>query len=287
MRKPSQIRERARRVTRLEAARRATESVGAALLTLRGQRLQGYEGPGGQLKTVVDQAAQGWVLAYLRMLFPEDRFLCEERNEDIARRWDTRPGAYWTIDALDGTRSFVEGFEGFCVQVAYIEHGQVQLGVVHEPVRRVTYWAETGRGAFRDGPGRRRRRLMLKPSNAWPTHPVFVDSRPPHGAVRDLVVEAAGRILECGSIGLKICRVADGTAHVFAKALAFGLWDVAPGDLILGEAGGRLGVWTGDAIPYDAQHVVFHNLLAAPRGLFQRLVKHLAHASAAKESVTC
>jgi 3'-phosphoadenosine 5'-phosphosulfate (PAPS) 3'-phosphatase len=88
-------------------------------------------------------------------------------------------------------------------------------------------------------------------------------------------MRVSGEFIECGSIGLKICRVADGSADVFAKELTFKLWDVAPGDLILREAGGRLGLWTGEAIPFNTKQVYFENLLAAPSGLFELVMEEL------------
>ena len=44
--------------------------------------------------------------------------------------------------------------------------------------------------------------------------------------------------LESGSIGLKICRVAEGKAHLFVKDIELYDWDVAAPHLILRESGG-------------------------------------------------
>jgi len=41
-----------------------------------------------------------------------------------------------------------------------------------------------------------------------------------------------------GSIGLKLCKVADGQADIFVKLNSLETWDVAPASLILQEAGG-------------------------------------------------
>lgn len=260
---------------RLVAARHAAESVGAALLRLRAVSVPVREAAGAQLKTPVDLAAEGWVLGYLRGLFAEDAFLCEEAFDDESAAWHA-PSAYWTVDALDGTRSYVEGFDGFCVQVGYVQDGLPQMGVVHEPVRGATYWAIAGRGAFVAEPGCSQRCLILSPLDRWPDTPCFVDSTRPQGAVGLLIARLNGRFLECGSIGLKICRVADGTAQVFAKELTFKLWDVVPGAAILSEAGGRLGLWSGAPIPFGTTQISFHNLVAAPSAFFDRAVHLLA-----------
>lgn len=264
---------------RFRVARSAVQAVGAALMFLRGKDTSGWQSFGGQLKTSVDKAAEGWVLGYLGALYPQDRFLCEELFEQTGEAWNA-PAVFWTIDALDGTRSFVEGFDGFCVQVAYVEDGQVKLGVVHEPVRRVTYWALEGQGAFRQTEDGECKRLQVQLLTGWPPKPVFVDSTRPDGPVGRLMANRSGQFLECGSIGLKVCRVADGTAHMFAKALTFKLWDTAPGDLILQEAGGRLGRWSGEPVRYDGKQVYFENLLAASTTLFELAVLELCGSSA-------
>ena len=250
---------------RLTTARRAVESVGPMLLEIRKKRVAGIEGARGQLKTEADRLAEDWVLGILKRDYPDDCFLAEESFEEAGRDWEA-PREYWTVDALDGTRSFVEGFDGFCSQAAYVVEGEVKLGVVYEPVRRVTYQAIAGQGAFRRKDGGKRRRLAVRLEERCPL--IFIDSTRPTGPVGRLLTELSGEYLECGSIGLKICRVADGTADIFAKALTFKLWDTAPGDLILREAGGRLGLWTGEPIPYHGRQVYFRNLLAAPAGLF-------------------
>lgn len=259
---------------RLSVASEAVEAAGAALLVARAHRTSAREAAGGQLKTAVDQAAEGWVLGYLRANFPQDRFLCEEEFERAGVHWEA-PAAYWTVDALDGTRSLVEGFEGFCVQVAYVREGRVLLGVVREPVRAATYWAVARGGAFLRTADGRERRLRLPIDERRLDRPIFVDSTLPTGAVGQLRARLAGGFLECGSIGLKLCRVADGSADVFAKEFTFKLWDVAPGALIVDEAGGAVGLWSGVPIPLGTEDVYFENLLAARRVTFARLVAEL------------
>jgi len=262
-------------VDRLQTAHQVVESVAAALMVLRKGKLVGREACHGQLKTAIDKAAEGWVLGYLREVFPHDRFLCEELYEQSGWQW-IDSDTYWTIDALDGTRSFVDGFDGFCVQVAYVQDDKVQFGVVYEPVSRVSYVAAAGMGSYKIRGDGKYTRLQLGPLMSWPPAPVFVDSSYPTGIVGALLNQVAGQFLECGSIGLKICRVAENAAHVFAKALTFKLWDVAPGDLILNEAGGKLGLLSGKPVSYRGEQVYFENLLAAPCGLFDLAVEALS-----------
>ena len=261
--------------SRLAAARDAVEALGPALLSLRRRKTYARYLSGDPYKTSADRAAESWVVEYLSSIFPTDAFLAEEAFEQKQAPW-TAPVAYWAVDALDGTASFVDGFDGFCVQAAYIVDGAPVLGVVHEPARRATYWALRGAGAYRQGPRGKAQKLKLKPIQTWPRHPVFIDSTLPKGPAGSLFSQRSCRFLECGSTGVKICRVAEGKAQVLAKPNRYKLWDIAPGHVILTEAGGRLALWDGSEVPYHTTAVHIPNMLAAPEGLFPLLVDELA-----------
>lgn len=269
---------------KLRIVRLGVESLGSALMKLRGKEFPTYESSGGQLKTAVDKAAEAWIVTYLCGFFPTDRFLAEEEFEESKITWDAPP-CFWTVDALDGTRSFVEGFEGFCVQVAYVVNGTPVLGVIHAPVWQTTYWAISGCGAYKQYRNDKPQKLSLPYYSDWPSPPIFIDSSNPQGDIGQLIDISYGQLLECGSFGLKICRVAEGKAHVFVKEAAFKLWDVAPGDLILSEAGGKLGFWDGTEIPYNSRKVLFENLVAAPESLFSLVVQFLSDKSKKGEHV--
>ncbi len=260
---------------RFSIARATVEAVGAALMSLRDKDTFARESLGGQLKTPVDKAAESWIVTYILSFYPSDRVLAEESFEEQGDPWDA-PSAFWTVDSLDGTRSFIGGFDGFCVQVAYVVDGAPVLGIIHEPVRQMTYWAIRGHGAYKQQLNSKLQRLHLPVYSGWPTRPVFVDSTYPKGPIGQLLAAHNGQFLECGSIGLKICRVAEGDAHVFAKALTFKLWDVAPGQLLLDEAGGRLTLWDGSDIFYNTQQVYFDNLIAVPESLSPVLVQRIS-----------
>lgn len=266
--------------SRLRVAVDAVTSAGAALCALRGARVEARE-VGSQLKTSVDLAAEGWVLGMLRGSFPEDRFLAEESyasgqswlGGEASAGQDTDT-SFWTVDALDGTRSYVEGYAGFCVQVALVEHGRPVLGVVEEPLAQRCFVALEGNGAYELSPNGSRR-LQPRAEAAWPPVTRFVDSTPPEGVVGELMRERATQFVECGSIGLKACRVAQGEADVYAKAFRFRLWDVAPAEVLLRETTCALRLWDGSPIDYSGRSIEFRDLVAAPLGLMPPLLERL------------
>ncbi len=257
---------------RIAAAISAVRGAGKALLELRGT-ISGVESGGGQLKTSIDLAAEGWVLGFLEGSFPGDTFLAEERFDRDGVPWPGAP-AYWTIDALDGTRSYVEGFAGFCVQVAFVESGVPVLGVIYEPVADLVFAGATDAGAWKLGVGSATR-LTGARTQALTTGLRFVDSTPPGGALGALVQRVAGVMVECGSVGLKICRLLDDRADVYAKRFQPKLWDVAPGEALLREVGMQLGTWEGAAFDYAGTRTHYDSVLAAAPALFATLVDEL------------
>lgn len=263
-------------VARVLAAVQAAVSAGAGLLVLRGTELDAEE-RGDQLKSSVDRAAEGWVLGFLKAQFPRDRFLAEEAYSADSR-FDAGNSSFWTVDALDGTRSYVGGFAGFCVQVAWIERGRPLLGVVHEPVRGNTYVALRGHGAYIMGADREPRLLTRRDGTVRPAPPArlrFIDSVKPAGRVGAWFDRSGAEFVECGSIGLKICRIADGSADIFAKEFRYRLWDVAPGQVLIAETGGWLGRLDGQPIDYSGRTVVFDGLLTVPDGLYDSALSSL------------
>lgn len=250
----------------------ACDGAAAALSLLRGRPTVAEE-VGGQLKTAIDRAAEGWVAGYLRGNFDGVELLCEEEfDRSGATTWTPTGRSYWTVDALDGTRSFVEGFAGFCVQVALVEEGIPVLGVVAEPATGRVYFALAGAGTYRTERTGETIRLRI----GEPAAPLrFVDSIPAGGPVGALMKEHDAAFVECGSIGLKICRVAEGAADVYAKAFRYKLWDVAPGQVLLTEAGGALVTWEGREIDYRGPNVHRETVFGGSAKLVPQLAARL------------
>jgi len=93
---------------------------------------------------------------------------------------------------------------------------------------------------------------------------LLIDNYPEPRGIADALVKRlpATGYVECGSIGLKACRVADGTADLFVKDVVIRDWDIAPADLILQEAGGCITNVDGHDLRYDGASKI-HGVIAA------------------------
>ncbi|OOC54924.1 MULTISPECIES: 3'(2'),5'-bisphosphate nucleotidase CysQ family protein [Nocardiopsis] len=163
-----------------------------------------------------------------------------------------RPPRYWLIDPIDGTASYVHGFPGYVTQAALVVGGRPEVAAVFAPESGTLYTAVRGRGAWRDG------HPMPSCEASPPGRGVLTDNTPEPSGIARRVHEhfGYGAYLESGSISLKLCLVADGSAHLFVKDVPVRDWDVAAPALVLEEVGGL--VTRLDGTPFDYRGTYEH-----------------------------
>ena len=226
----------------LDALAETVRRVGARLLAEKREDAGRGEWRGTQLKAAIDVIAQREMMQALAEFAPGLPVISEE---DAATHLAVRPDRYLIVDPVDGTASYAGGFDGYVTQVALIEGGRPTEAAIYAPALDLLYLAARGRGASCNG----------KPIHAAHNGArlTLIDNTPkPHSIAARLALELkATGYVESGSIALKICRVADGTADLFVKDVTVRDWDVAPGELVLAEAGGALSLPDGAPFEYD------------------------------------
>lgn len=219
--------------------------VGARILDCRREGNVDGKWEGTQYKAAADLIADESLRKGLRGI--ADIAIVSE--EDSGSQEESRPDEYWLIDPIDGTASFAHGFPGFVCQAALIQYGVIQLGGVYAPALDKLYMARQGEGATLNG-----LRMQVRTSNRQRL--TLVDNYPqPRGVAAQLFRDLhCANYLESGSIGLKICLVAEGQADVFVKDVHVRDWDVAAPHLVLQEAGGFLAQFTGQPFDYRGSY---------------------------------
>ncbi len=199
---------------------------------------------GTQFKAKADQMAHEALVCSLYRL--DNIPIISE--EDTISLVDKRPKRYWLIDPIDGTASFVQGYSGFVTQVALMKDHEPVMSAIYAPKLNALYSAVKGKGAYHNG-----KRLFLQVKDRINT---LIDNYP---NLNGLAKEAynhfsCSNYMECGSISLKICKVADGTADLFVKDVVVRDWDIAAPQLILEEAGGFMTAIGGNKFHYSNQY---------------------------------
>jgi histidinol phosphatase-like enzyme (inositol monophosphatase family) len=96
--------------------------------------------------TIADKKTEEAIRTDLTRAFPDHGIVGEEFGEAFPDR-----EFVWTIDPIDGTRSFVRGIPLFGTLVALLERGEPVLGIAVLPALDETYVAAKGLGAYCDG----------------------------------------------------------------------------------------------------------------------------------------
>jgi myo-inositol-1(or 4)-monophosphatase len=195
--------------------------------------------------TEVDQAAEAAVIETLLAAYPGHGILAEESG----RQHGAKHSDYlWIIDPLDGTTNFIHGFPVYAVSIALAFRGKVEQAVVYDPTRNDLFYASKGRGAFlNDRRLRVSKRIRLAESLIGTGFPFRKgDNFHRYVEMFEQVMQHCAGIRRPGAAALDLCYVAAGWYDGFFET-GLSPWDMAAGSLLVTEAGGLIGNFTGEA----------------------------------------
>ena len=195
--------------------------------------------------TEVDHAAEAIIIETLLGAYPGHGILAEESG----RAHGAKDSDYvWIIDPLDGTTNFIHGFPVYAVSIALAYRGQVQQAVVYDPTRNDLFYASKGRGAFlNDKRLRVSKRVRLAEcliSTGFPFRKG--DNFQRYLKMLETLMPLCAGLRRPGAAALDLCYVAAGFCDGFFET-GLSPWDIAAGSLLITEAGGLIGNFTGEA----------------------------------------
>jgi len=148
--------------------------------------------------------------------------------------------AKWIVDPIDGTTSYVRGVPVWATLLALEREGTVVLGLVSAPALGRRWWAIRGGGAFVDGERVRVSRIATIEECAVSTTSA---RRMPDGW--RTIVQRAWMNRGLGDFW-QHCLVAEGALDVACDPVVQ-IWDYAPVQIVVEEAGGRCTTFEGGA----------------------------------------
>ncbi|WP_309679157.1 inositol monophosphatase family protein [Polaromonas sp.] len=227
----------------IKAARAAGALINRAALDVEAVRVSLKQT--NDFVTEVDQAAEAAIIETLLTAYPGHGILAEESGSEHGAK-DSE--LVWIIDPLDGTTNFIHGFPFYCVSIALAVRGKIEQAVVYDPTRNDIYSASKGRGAYindrRLRVGKRTRLQECLVSTGFPYRPG--DKLKPYLNMLGEVMSQCAGVRRAGAAALDLAYVAAGNCDGFFET---GLqpWDVAAGSLLVTEAGGLIGNFTGES----------------------------------------
>jgi myo-inositol-1(or 4)-monophosphatase len=185
--------------------------------------------------TDMDRKAEALIVQAISERFPHHAILAEEGGSLGAFGAECR----WIVDPLDGTLNYSRRWPHWAVSIALERRGQVILGVIYAPVLGELYWAERGRGAYRDA-----EKIAVSREDRFADALVCVGSMPLRTDL-PLADQPGGRLIasafksrQTGSCTLDLCWLAGGRVDACFQG-GTTAWDIAAGLCLVEEAGGR------------------------------------------------
>lgn len=189
--------------------------------------------------TIADIEAEELIRARLQRAFPAHDIVGEEGGESLSGS-----GFRWFVDPIDGTKSFVRGVPLYGVLLGLEIDGTVEVGVAHFPGIQDTVWARSGAGTFLNG-----RRVRVAPTSELKDATLaYTDmgNFAPHGRQAAFERLAAAVQVRAGwSDAFGHALVASGRIELMLDPV-MNAWDCGPFPVLLREAGGFFGSWSGE-----------------------------------------
>jgi myo-inositol-1(or 4)-monophosphatase len=251
----------------IKAARAAGAIINRASLDL--ERLQVNTKAPNDFVTEVDHAAEAAIIDTLLGAYPGHGILAEESGS--AR--GARDSEYvWIIDPLDGTTNFIHGLPTYAVSIGLSFRNLIQQAVVYDPARNDLFYATRGRGAYlNDKRLRVSKRTRIADALIGTGFPFRKgDDLGQYLKILETVMKSCAGVRRPGAAALDLCYVAAGWYDGFFET-GLSPWDVAAGSLLVTEAGGLVGNFTGEADFLHQREVV-----AGSPKIYGQLVQKLA-----------
>ena len=191
--------------------------------------------------SAADRAVEDLVRLRLAALFPDDAVLGEEGGLEGQGREGT-----WVVDPIDGTWCFLNGIGAWCVALAYVRGGRIEIGVIYDPNAGELFAARAGHGATLDGrPIKVASVTSLTQGTVSVGHSNRVSPEATVAAI-DRLLQAGGMFHRHGSGALGLAWTACGRLIGYVEP-HMNSWDAVAGLLLIAEAGG----YTNDFLADD------------------------------------
>jgi len=203
--------------------------------------------------TRYDKMVDELIIQEIRRQYPDHSLLTEESG-----LLEGDPDWLWIVDSLDGTGNFADSNHLFSVCLAVMHNGELLSGAIYAPAINELYLAEKGNGAYLN----QRRIHVSETSHLGQSYLFYCEGgerdRTRTGALFSRVYPKVTDLRKLGSAGLETAWVAaaKGEAYFTTKIEP---WDVAPGVLLVQEAGGKVTDFNGKPWQPETSDLVFSN----------------------------
>jgi myo-inositol-1(or 4)-monophosphatase len=211
--------------------------------------------------TKYDRQVDGLIVEEIKRHFPNHSLLTEESG-----LYQGDPEWLWIVDSLDGTGNFANFNPFFAVCLALMHQDELLVGAVYAPAIDEFYFAEKGKGTYLNG----QKIQVSDVSDLSHSYILYCEGgETDRGRTGELLHEVYPKVTDIrklGSAGLETAWVAAGKREAYYTT-KIEPWDVAPGVLLVEEAGGKVSDFQGSPWKPQTSDLLFSN-----NGLHERIL---------------
>ena len=209
--------------------------------------------------TEADEKGEALIRTRLENAYPEIPFIGEEAYA-AGHKPAVDDGLFWLVDALDGTKEFINKREEFTVNIALIDAGTPVFGVVYAPAIKRTFWGGRSHGAFAANGGSEPREITTRTPDSDGL--VVVVSRSHRSEEDEYLKQFTIKETVTTGSSLKFCLIAAGEADMYPRMGPTSEWDTAAGHAVLLAAGGQMTQFDGSPFVYGKDDIRNPNFIA-------------------------
>ena len=206
--------------------------------------------------TKADTLSNHIICERLKILTPDIPILSEENSNipfNIRSSWKQ----YWLVDPLDGTKEFIKRNGEFTVNIALIENNTPIMGIVYSPVKKKLWYGLKGHGSFIIN----NKQEPIKISKKEPSNEIIkiVSSRSHanNEKLKNYLKQFEKYELVNMGSSIKMCLVADGTAHYYPRFGPTMEWDTGAAHAVVKYANGNIyNIDTDEELIYNKENLL-------------------------------
>ncbi|MEZ4666992.1 MAG: inositol monophosphatase family protein [Anaerolineae bacterium] len=205
--------------------------------------------------TIADRTVEQLLRGLIQHYWPDYGIIGEEFGT-----LPSKNGLTWTVDPIDGTKSFICGVPIYANLIALTDGTRPLVGVAHFPALNETIYATQGGGSFWNG-----RRARVSTVNAL-NDAVLLGSEMALSEYAGTKARGWSKLVESAYIrrtwgdAYGYYLVATGRADIMVDA-RMAIWDCGPLQVILEEAGGTFTSWEGIPTIYGGEAIATNGRL--------------------------
>jgi len=203
--------------------------------------------------TKYDKEVDRLIVEEIKRHYPHHSLLTEESGF-----LQDDPDWLWIVDSLDGTGDFANFNPFFSVCIALMYQSELLLGAIYAPAIDEFYFAEKGKGAYLNGV-----KIQVSDVSDLSQSYIFYCEGGEKNRIRTIklinsVYPLVTDMRKLGSAGLETAWVAAGKGEAYFTT-RIEPWDVAPGVLLVQEAGGKVSDFQGNPWKPETGDLLFSN----------------------------